>query len=91
MARKIPRPFSMPWGNGQVVEEAAFTSEYHEPVIQLLKYDEGGETIRFGSYTHSGSFQRSPLMIGADDLVGLREALKHAPRLRELLRQLVAD
>jgi hypothetical protein len=34
-------------------------------------------------------FQRSPLMIGEDDLDALRRALQKTPRLREALKRLV--
>ena len=92
--RPLPRPFSYPWGRGQVVEEATYTGQHHEPVIQLLEYAEGeaaGEwTIRFCYYSLEGRFQRSPLMLNADTLAGLRSALGQTPRLRSLLRQLVA-
>jgi hypothetical protein len=36
-------------------------------------------------------FQRSPLMIGEAEVAGLRKALRETPRLREILRELVAD
>src|SRR5438067_13268941 len=39
--RKLPRPFSMHWGNGFITEEATYSGEYHEPTIQLLEYTEG--------------------------------------------------
>ena len=40
-SRSLPRPFSYHWGGGQIVEEAAYTGQHHEPAIQLLEYDEG--------------------------------------------------
>ncbi len=92
-SRPLPRPFTMPWGNGQIVEEASYSGEYHEPTVQLLEYTEGPArgsfSIRFCSYGHDGRFQRSPLMLNETDLDGLREALGEAPRLRELLQRLV--
>jgi hypothetical protein len=94
-SRKLPRPFEMHWGSGEIVEEASFTGEYHEPTIQLMEFTEGEAagslTIRFCSYSHRGSFQRSPLMVAADELEGLRKALRETPRLRELLTRLVSD
>ena len=87
--RKVPRPFTMPWGNGQVVEEASTVCEHHEPVIQLLQYDDGAETVRFAFYRGT-TFGRGPMMIGADELPALREALRETPRLRELLSSLLA-
>jgi hypothetical protein len=85
----------MHWGSGEIVEEASFEGEYHEPCIQLLVYTDGeadGDfSIRFCTYNHAGRFQRSPLMIGAEDIDGLRQALRETPRLRELLKQLVGS
>jgi len=92
-ARAIPRPFNYHWGSGQIVEEAAYSGQHHEPAIQLLQYDEGeasgGWSIRFCFYNPRGHFQRSPLVIGDDELKGLRAALKKSPKLRKLLKRLV--
>jgi hypothetical protein len=91
--RRVPRPFTMPWGSGQVVEEASYSGEYHEPTLQLMEYTEGPASgtvsIRFCYYGHDGRFQRGPLLIGEEDIDGLREALEHTPRLRSLLKKLV--
>ena len=88
----MPRKFSMPWGNGQVVEEVGIDTEHNELVIQLLRYDDfDGDTIRFCQYWLDGRFQRQPMMLGAADIPAMREALKGAPAIRELLRRLVAD
>lgn len=92
-ARKLPRPFTMPWGKGEIVEEASYEAEHHVPTIQLMTYTEGeaagSVSIRFCTYTHDGRFQRSPLMLGEDEIDGLREALERAPELQALLRRLV--
>lgn len=92
-SRPLPRPFTYHWGSGQIVEEAAYTGQHHEPAIQLLEYDEGeaagGWSIRFCFYSREGRFQRSPLVVGDDELEGLRAALKQTPRLRALLKRLV--
>lgn len=89
----LPRPFEMHWGRGEIVEEATFEAEYHEPSIQLMQYTEGetaGQvSVRFCTYNHRGGFQRSPLIISDADIEGLREALKQTPRLRALLKRLV--
>jgi hypothetical protein len=91
--RKLPRPFEMHWGRGDIVEEATFSGEYHEPTIQLLSYTEGEAagsfSIRFCSYSHRGQFQRSPLMVGREEIDGLRKALQETPQLRDILRQLI--
>ncbi|KKK74590.1 hypothetical protein LCGC14_2882240, partial [marine sediment metagenome] len=65
--RKVPRPFKMPWGNGMVVKEASIISQYHEPTVQLLQFDNGNRAIRFCSY-NKGRFSRAPLMIDEKDL-----------------------
>ena len=88
--RKLPRPFEMPWGKGQIVEEASVSTEWHEPSLQLLEYEDGSLALRFCSYNHKGQFQRSPLMVGADDLAALGKAVKANPRLRALLKKLTA-
>jgi hypothetical protein len=94
-SRKLPRPFEMHWGSGEIVEEATFSSEYHEPAIQLMVYTQGDAagsfSLRFCSYNHRGMFQRSPLMVGEADIPGLRRALRETPRLREILRRLISD
>ncbi len=93
--RKLPRPFEMHWGSGEIVEEATFSGEWHEPSIQLLQYTDGEAagsiSIRFCTYNHEGRFQRSPLMLSEDDLDGLRDALKQTPRLQAFLKRLVGD
>jgi hypothetical protein len=95
MARKIPRPFTYPWGSGQIVEEVSATREHSEPTLQLLEFqDEGHDRyvmIHFCSYTPRGAFRRHPMLAGEDDIAQLREALKQAPRLRSLLTELVRD
>lgn len=88
-ARKLPRPFSFPWGGGQIVEEVFVESEHHVPTIQLLEYEDGSLSVRFCSYTHSGRFQRNPVMMSADDMKGLARALKETPRLQKLVGGLV--
>ena len=87
------KTFSYHWGNGIVAEEAQFESEWSRPTIQLLRYtdeeNEGTVNVRFCSYSLNGRFSRSPLLLGADQIEGLREALRQTPELRELLRRLV--
>ena len=91
--RRIPRPFSMHWGSGFIIEEASFVGEYHEPCIQLLEFTEGeakgSMSVRFCYYSHDGRFQRSPLMMSAEEVEGLTDALREAPKLRALLRKMV--
>jgi hypothetical protein len=88
--RDVPRPFAMPWGRGEIIEEATAVGEHHEPAIQLLRYEDGSLSIRFSHYDHRGRFQRSPLMISSDTIAGLRRSLATTPRLRLLLAKLIA-
>jgi hypothetical protein len=87
-SRQLPRPFTMPWGKGEIVEEATAVGEWSEPSIQLLRYDDGTIAIRFCQYDHRGRFRRSPMMVNARLLRGLGKSLAGAPRLRKLLRNL---
>ncbi|MGH2490088.1 MAG: hypothetical protein ACRDF9_01145 [Candidatus Limnocylindria bacterium] len=87
--RDVPRPFTMPWGKGEIIEEATAVGEHHEPAIQLLRYEDGSVSIRFSHYDHRGRFQRSPLMVSRDTIAGLRRSLAKTPRLRALLARLV--
>jgi hypothetical protein len=76
-----------------VAEEVRVTGPYHCPAIQLLEFREGLAAgacqIRFCYYDHRGRFQRSPLIVDENDLEALAAALKSAPRLRAMLRQLM--
>ncbi len=85
--RKVPRPFKMPFGSGMVVEEVSITSKYHEPTIQLLKFENGDKAIRFCSY-NKGRFSRSPLMIDEKDLRQLRSEIVKGKEIRKLISQL---
>ena len=88
--RTLPRSFSLHWGDGSIVEEAAYAGEHHEPSLQLLEFGDGSLAVRFCYYDPAGRFQRSPPIVSNDEVVGLRKALAAAPRLRSLLRELVS-
>ena len=87
--RRIPRPFELHWGKGQIVEEATFEGQFHQPSIQLLEFEDGSLSVRFCYYNPEGRFQRSPLMIDAEDIPAFGEALSENTRLRSLLQELV--
>ena len=87
-ARSVPRPFTMHWGKGEIIEEASYFGKYHEPSIQLMKCEDGSESIRF-CYYNGGRFQRSPLMIGKEELKKMKAALNKAPRLKKILKALL--
>ena len=94
VSRKVPRKFSLHFGSGEVAEEATYDGEHHQPTIQLLDFQEGDAAgtvmLRFCSYNPRGQFMRDPLLLSDDDLAALREALQATPRIRELLRRLLA-
>jgi hypothetical protein len=86
----VPRKFTMPWGNGQVVEEVGVDTEHNELVVQLLEYDDFDQpTVRFCQYWLDGRFQRQPMMLSAESIPALRDALKSSPRLHAMLKELV--
>ncbi len=89
-ARTLPRPFALHWGSGRIVEEATYAGQHHEPSLQLMEFDDGSLAGRFCSYDHAGRFQRSPLIVGNDEVVGLKKALADEPKLRALLRRMVS-
>jgi len=91
--RTVPRPFAFHWGGGEIIEEASFRGKYTEVAVQLLEYEGGSGSygVRFCYYSLDGRFQRSPMMLdSSDSLEGLRAALKTTPKLRGLLKRLVA-
>ncbi len=89
------KTFSFHWGSGIVAEEAQVEGPHHIPTFQLLKYTEGeaaGQiSVRFCHYSHSGRFQRSPLIMSQDEVDEMRAALKETPELLAVLRQLVLE
>tara|TARA_B100001167_G_scaffold190066_1_gene155975 strand:- start:521 stop:787 length:267 start_codon:yes stop_codon:yes gene_type:complete len=85
--RKIPRPFKMPWGKGMVVEEAYVISKYHEPTIQLLRFNNGDKVIRFCSY-NKGKFSRAPLMVDEKDLRRLGKVTLKKKELWKIISKL---
>jgi len=85
--RKVPRPFKLSFGSGMIIEEASITSKYHEPTIQLLKFDNGNKVIRFCSY-NKGRFNRSPLMIDEKDLPKLGNMIKKEKDISKLISKL---
>ena len=91
--RQLPRPFTMHWGSGRIVEEATCSSEHKQPSIQLMEYDDGEAagrwSVRFCYYSPAGRFQRGPMMIDEGDLAGLRESLNDSPKLRQILQRLL--
>jgi hypothetical protein len=88
------RAFALHWGSGVIEEEAIAEDQYHRSSIQLLKFTEGPITgqreIRFCYYDPRGRFQRSPLVVDEEIIAALAKALRTTPRLRGMLKKLVA-
>jgi hypothetical protein len=86
---RVPRPFKMHWGSGQIVEEARFEGRHTCPAIQLMRYEDGEAagsfSLRFCHFSHEGSFQRSPMMLSEAEVDDLRDAVARTPEIRRLL------
>lgn len=93
--RRVPRAFNLPWGKGMVVEEAGIEVGMHQPSIQLLHYElgekKGQYAVRFAAYDEEGHMEQRPLIINEREIAALRAELALAPRMRALLKRLVAD
>ena len=92
---KENKTFSYHWGSGYISEEAQVESPHHLPTLQLMQFTDGPEAgsvnIRSCHYSHRGPFMRSPLLMSADDVDLMREALRATPALKAFLRRLVED
>ena len=70
-----------------VIDEVSIHSQYHEPTIQLLEFDNGDKLLRFCSYSH-GRFSRAPLMIDEKDLKLLGKAITKTKEIRKFISKL---
>ncbi len=89
-----PRFVQLPWGRAQVIDEVSFESAGGDgqPVsvgVAHLREPDGSELVRF-FYRSNGRVVRGPLTLRPADRAGLRAALAGTPRLRKLVRELVA-
>ncbi len=93
--RRVPRAFNLPWGSGQITEEAHIEGGLHQPALQLLKYELGekkGQTaIRFVAYDEEGHMEQRPLIVNEREVATLRKEIARSPRLKALLKRLVED
>lgn len=93
--RRVPRPFMLLWGTGRVIEEAAIEGGLHAPALQLLQYEQGEKkgqlAIRFAAYDPEGELERRPLIINERELPALKRELDRSPKMKALLRKLIAD
>ena len=91
--RPLPGRFTFEWGKGQVVEEASLRVQHNnhswEPTVQLLRFDDGSETLRFCVF-HGKQFSRMPLLISPDELTALLEEVARHPRIRAHLKRSTA-
>ena len=89
----IPRPFEFEGiGEGEIIEEAA-VDDYDDwaPAIQLLRFTNGEEVLRFCYYVKSGQIARRGLWINDENTNDLREKIKSSPRVKEFLQRLLSD
>ena len=88
--RTLPRTFTFEWGKGQVVEEASVKVQLNghnwEPAVQLLRFEDGSETLRFCVF-NGKQFSRMPLLISPTELDALLEEASKHPRIRKLLKK----
>ncbi len=87
MTREVPRPFKMPWGRGEIVEEVSVRAPHWEPTIQLMEYEDGSRALRFCYYSE-GRFGRGPMMLGEKDLGGMAEAIGRSKHIRRLMQKM---
>jgi hypothetical protein len=91
--RRVPRAFSLPWGSGQILEEAGIEGGLHEPALQLLHYElgekKGQQAIRFASYSPGGEMEDRALIVNEREVEALRREIDRSPRLKALLKRLV--
>lgn len=91
--RRVPRAFSLPWGSGQILEEAAIEGGLHAPALQLLNYElgekKGQQAIRFAAYSVEGELEERALIVNEREFEALRREIDRSPRLKSLLRRLV--
>ena len=91
--RRVPRAFQLPWGSGQILEEAAIEGGLHEPSLELLHYEKGERkgqlAIRFAAYSPEGELERRSLIVNERELARLKREVDRSPRLKALLKKLV--
>lgn len=87
MARKVPRPFHMPWGSGQIIEEVSVQAPHWEPTIQLMEYEDGHRSLRFCYYAE-GRFGRGAMMLGEEELEQFAHALTRTRWIGHMLRKM---
>ena len=82
--QKVPRPFQLPWGQGNITEEVSIPRPHWEPTIQLLEFEDGSEVLRF-CYYRNGRFGRGPLILSSQDMADLKRAGEQSTRIKLLL------
>jgi hypothetical protein len=91
--RQVPRAFTLPWGKGQVVEEANIEGGLHQPSLQLLHYElgekRGQHAVRFAAYDAEGHLEQRPLIVNEREITKLRAEIARSPKLKAFLKRLV--
>jgi hypothetical protein len=87
--RSLLRPFTSPWGKGQIMEKAPVARDHCEPTIQLMEYDDGSAARRFCFYS-GGRFNRNQLILSDSDLDELARERERTPHLKARLRRLAS-
>lgn len=82
------RRFQLHWGGGWITEEARSKTRYHEPSIQLLRFDSGDRSLRF-CYYQDGFYQGGPLILSEDHLAALRREIRNNKTIHALLKKLL--
>jgi hypothetical protein len=91
--RELPRRFKLHWGEGLVTEEASIRCELPdedswEPTIQILKFENGEEELRFCVYDGKRLTRWWPLLY-REALVALGKQVKKNPGIERMLSYLV--
>ena len=88
----IPRPFAFEGiGEGEIIEEAAVDYDDWAPAIQILRFTDGTEALRFCYYVKSGQIARRGLWINDENTDDLRKKINSSPKVKEFLQRLLSD
>lgn len=86
----VPRPFNFKGiGKGDIIEEAAVDYENWTPAIQVLKFENGDEVLRFCYYAKAGKLAPRALWINDENIENLRRDIKRKPQVKRFLQRLL--
>lgn len=89
---KIPRQFKFEGiGKGKVIAEVAVDYDEWANAIQVLRFDDGKEVLRFCYYVEGGQLANRALWLDKKQIEDLRKELKKKEnlRVRKLLQSLL--